>query len=213
MAFTTTTLASACALGDKSIVVASATGFAVGSYVLVDQEIMQISKDYVAASTTVPVIRGQEGTAQVAHVVTANCTVGLGSDYDNPAPSTFSLTYGTQRPVIIQSITATSSLVLPPAGCDLRVILNGTSVITLTIPVPTKDMDGTMLTVLSNGVAAHVLTVTGGFGGVSTGYTGLTGATGARGVNIVAFAVNGAWNVISAPAWTGTVTKVTAGIA
>ncbi len=212
MALTTTTLSSACALSDKTIVVASATGFAAGSYILVDQEVMQVSKDYTSG-TTIPVVRGQEGTAQVAHVVTANCTVGLGSDFDSPAPASYGLTYGTLRPVVIQSITATSSLTLPPAGCDLRVILNGTSVITLTIPVPTKDMDGTMLTVLSNGVAAHVLTVTGGFGGVGSGYTSLTSAAAARGANIVAFAVNGAWNIISAPAWTGTVTKVTAGIA
>lgn len=211
MALTTTTLAVACALNDKVVTVTSATGFAAGNLILCDYEVMQVTKEYVSG-TAIPVLRGREGSSQVAHVITANISTGLASDFTNAVPGGPPTTYAAQRGTIIQSITATSTLTLPPAGCDLRVILNGTSVITLTVPVPTKDMDGCMLTIVSNGVAAHVPTFTGGFGGVGSGYTALTVATGAR-LCIICVAVNGAWNVVSAPAWTGTVTKVTAGIA
>jgi hypothetical protein len=94
----------------------------------------------------------------------------------------------------------------------MRVILNGTSVITLTIPVPTQDLDGCLLMIVSNGVAAHVPTFTTGLNGVGAGYTAFTTAAGAR-CNMMAIACNGAWNVFSAPAWTGTVTKLIGGIA
>ncbi len=64
MALTATTLSSAVALTDKSIVVASATGFAAGAYVKVDGEFMQVDKSYTSGSTTVPVLRGRDGSAQ-----------------------------------------------------------------------------------------------------------------------------------------------------
>ena len=57
---------------------------------------------------------------------------------------------------------------------EMRVVINATSAITLTIPVPTKDMDGTVLWIVSSTAAAHVPTFTGGLGGVGAGYTALT---------------------------------------
>ena len=211
MALTTTTLAAAVVVNQNFIVVASATGFAAGNFVRIDGEDMLVQNSYVSG-VTIPVQRGVGGTQTSAHVITANVNTYLASDDTGPAAQGVTSMQYAGRPVLIQSITATSTLTLPPVGCDLRVILNGTSVITLTVPVPTKDMDGCMLTVLNNGVAAHVPTFTGGFGGVGAGYTALTVAAGAK-LCIVCFAVNGAWNVVSAPGWTGTVTKVTAGIA
>lgn len=210
MALATTTLSSAVALLDKQIVVASATSVAPLRLIRIDDEVMQVTKDYVSG-TTVTVLRGLDGTRQTAHVTTANVVHGLASDFALAGAQT-SGTYPTQRAVLIQSITATSTLTLPPAGTDLRVILNGTNAITLTVPVPTNDMDGCVLEIASNGVVAHVPTFTGGFGGVGAGYTALTVAVGAK-LYIRCIAVNGAWNIQSAPAWTGTVTKVTAGIA
>ena len=212
MALATTTLTTAVTVLDKTIVVASATSFAPGRFVRIDDEIMQVAQGYVTASLTVPVLRGREGSQTSAHVVTANVTHGLASDLFN-AVAQVALQWPTQKPRIIQSYTAaTSTMVLPPAGTDLVVVLNSTVAITLTIPVPTQDLDGTLLWVISNGVAAHVPTFTGGLGGVGAGYTAFTVGTGAR-LAIQCIAVNGAWNVISAPAWTGTVTKVTGGIA
>jgi len=92
------------------------------------------------------------------------------------------------------------------------VILNGTAPITLTVPVPTPDMDTSRLTIFGNGAAAHVITFTGGLGGVGAGYTTITNnASGPTAVQVAA--ANGAWVPFTAGALTGTVTKIVAGIA
>lgn len=211
MALATTTLSSACAQTDKSIVVASATSLAPGRLVLIDQEVMQVTQDYVSG-TTANVLRGRDGSAQVAHKATANVTHGAASDFAQPGPQTYTTYPVADRAVVVQSISATSSLTLPPAGTDLRVILNGTSVITLTVPVPTKDMDGNMLTIVSNGAAAHVITFTSTLNNAGSGYTSFTNnASGTMALQVIA--CNGFWTCFSGPAWTGTVTKVTGGIA
>lgn len=210
MALATTTLASACALGDNKITVASATSIAVGRLIIIDQEEMQVSQAWVSG-VSIPVLRGRSGTAAKAHVVTANVTHGAAADFADAGPQAVT-TYPTVRPTLIQSITATSTLTLPPSGCDLRVILNGTSVITLTVPVPTKDMDGCMLTLVSNGAAAHVPTFTGGIGAAGAGYTAITNNASGK-FALVFFAANGSWQIPQAPALTSTVTNITGGIA
>lgn len=211
MALATTTLSTAVLQGDINIIVASAASMAAGRVVLIDQEEMVVAQNYTSG-TTVPVLRGRSGTAQLAHKITANVTHGLASDFSTPGPQAV-VTYPIAgRPVVVTSVTATSTLTLPTPGTDMRVIINATSAITLTIPVPTKDMDGTCLWIVSSTVAAHVPTFTGGLGGVGSGYTALTAASGAQ-MCIQAIACNGTWNIPSAPGWTGTVTKVTGGIA
>lgn len=212
MALTTTTLSAAVTATARSIKVASATGFSAGYFILVDSEMMRTTQDYVAGTTTVGVIRGVNGTKQKAHVTTANATTGLGSDFNDPAEGGPSNVYPTQRATLLQSITATSTLALPQAGSDLRVILNGTSVITLTVPVPTKDMDGCELTIVGNGAAAHLLTFTGGLSGAGGSYDIFTvNATAPVAVKVIA--CNGVWVAFTAPAWTGTVTALVGGIA
>lgn len=216
MAQTTTTLSAAVGLTDRSIVVASATGFAGGYKVLIDGEEMEVGKEYTTG-TTIPVRRGLGGAPQQAHKITANVTVGVGSDFQNPAAGAFSNVYATIPTVFIDSYTATATvstatLTLPPPRSLAFITINGTTALTLTVPVPTKDMDGTVLFLISNGVAQHVYTFTGGLGGVSTGYTTVTPASAARG-SIMVVASNGAWNAISGPGWSGTVTKATCALA
>ena len=60
MAFATTTLSSAVGTSDISIVVASATSFAAGRLLIVDQELMQVTQAY-SSGTTIPVLRGRDG--------------------------------------------------------------------------------------------------------------------------------------------------------
>jgi hypothetical protein len=211
MALATTTLSVACGVNDKSIVVASATSMAAGRFVLIDNEMMQVTKDYTSG-TTVPVLRGRDGTAQVAHVITANVTHGDGNDFSSPVAGGPPVTYGVMRPVFVQSITASQTITLPSAGCDWRIILNGTSVINLVIPAPTKDMDGTMCVVISNGAAAHTVQYTGGLGAAGSSYDVITNNAAGQ-MALVAFAANGAWQIPQAPALTGTVTNITGGIA
>lgn len=210
MAKATTTLSSAVAVTDNTIVVASATSVAAGRIVQIDQETMQVAQSYVSG-TTVPVLRGRDGSVTAAHVTTANVTHGLASDFSNPAAQTVT-TYPQGRAVTIISVTATSTLALPQSGSDLRVILNGTAAITLTVPVPTKDMDGCLLTITQNGVAQHLTTFTGGLSGAGTSYDVLTTNATAP-TSVQAIACNGLWNAICAPAMGGTVTNLIGSIA
>lgn len=212
MALTRTTLASAVAVDDTSIVVASATGFAADRLVRVDQEWMVVQKNY-SSGTTIPVRRGQSGSKTTAHVTSAGVVVGTqADDWDNPGAGVTVNSPIAGRARVITSITATSTLTHAPAGSDHFVILNGTSVITLTIPIPTTDMDGDELVIMGNGTAAHVLTFTGGVGGEGSSYDLLTfnssGPVAARFV-----ACNAVWLAYTQPAWTGTVTNLVAGIA
>jgi hypothetical protein len=210
MALATTTLSAAATQTDMSITVASATSLAAGRLIVIDQEEMQVAQSYVSG-TTVPVLRGRDGTAAVAHKATANVTHGLASDFASPAAQCMT-TYPTERATVVTSISATATLVLSPAGTDQRVILNGTGAITLTIPVPTKDKDGDSLIIVSNGAAAHVPTFTGGVGGAGSSYDAFTfNSTGTLALQV--FAANGLWAMLAAPAITGTVTNIVAGVA
>ena len=213
MALAITTLASAVIVDDSSIVVASATSVAAGRLIRVDDEWMKVGQAYVSG-TTVPVLRGQQGSAVLAHVTTANVVHGLASDFNvPPAGAAQGVTVPSQRARRVTSITATSTLTLPIAGQDLVVILNGTAAITLTVPVPTKDLDGCLLWIASNGAAAHVPTFTGGLSGAGGSYDAIT-------INATApillgpfMAVNGLWQMACGPAMTGTVTNLVGGIA
>lgn len=206
MALATTTLSSACAQTDTSISVASATSMAAGRVIVIDQEEMLVAQSYVSG-TSVPVLRGREGSAQVAHKATANVTHGLASDFALPGAQAI-VTYPAVRPTLITSISATATLTFPPSGCDQRIILNGTSVITLTVPVPTKDMDGMRLSFIANGVAAHVLSFTGGLSGAGASYVKFTVNASAPSAFEV-FACNGVWVAPAQTPAAGTVTNIT----
>ena len=80
MALTQATLSAAMAIDDTKILVSAATGFAIGNKVRIDDEVLQVSKGYVASSTTVPLLRGQESTIARAHPVSAKVLVGAASD-------------------------------------------------------------------------------------------------------------------------------------
>src|SRR6476646_559447 len=86
MAITATTLASACGATDTTINVASATGITAPNFtsgagitwLLVDQEFMVV---ITVLGLFVGVLRGQNGTAQVAHVSGAQVQIGLPGDF------------------------------------------------------------------------------------------------------------------------------------
>lgn len=217
MALTRTTLSAAVAdANDTSISVTSATGFSAGSLVKVDAEFMVVQQSYVSG-TLVPVRRGQLGSKSVAHVVTAPVTVGATSGV-SPDWAGVGFAEVVQFPTAgraryIQSITAaTSTLTGLVPGSDTVVVLNGSVAITLTIPIPTKDMDGDLLYIISTTGAAHIPTFTGGVGGAGTSYDAFTfNSTGTLG--LVAMACNAVWVLFAAPGLTGTVTNITAGVA
>lgn len=211
MALTTTTLSSAVAVGDNSIVVASATGFAANSFIKIDEEFFQILPSYVSG-TTIPVRGGQNGTVRAAHPSTANVVVGLASDFNDPNAATI-VSYGLagrRRKVV--SYSASGAISLPTAGEDIIAVLNGTSVLAMTIAAPTKDQDGAILWVAANGAASHTITFTGGLSGAGSSYDVVT-VNGTAPAVFCAMAINGLWNSIVAVPMAGTVTNITGTVA
>lgn len=212
MALVRTTLSSACAPGDTSIVVASATGFAAGYVIRIDAEEMRVDTSY-SSGTTIPVIRAVGGTAlpSVNHQATTGVVCGVASDFPAPAPAT-TVSFPYIRTRQIASYSAAGAIALPTAGNDAVAIINGTSVLAMTVAAPSKANDGDMLTISSNGAAAHTITFTGGLSGAGTSYDVLTVNAGAP-IAITVIAANEKWIVPISPAMTGTVTNLTGGIA
>lgn len=170
MALANTTLGAAFSATDKQLTVASATSLAAGLFGCVDGEVVQITKAYVVGTTTVPVIRAQEGTAQIAHVISAQISFYLlASDIPNVGPQ-----LGTAFPLAgrgrYPSSVTTSAAWTPRADNQDEVVeLNGTSVIALTIANPLRSQSGKLVTFIGNGIAAHTVTyTTTGFGNVGT---------------------------------------------
>lgn len=206
-----TTLAAALTATAKEIKVASATSFAAGRLIRVNDEWMKVLPNYVSASTLVPVLRGQLGSFQVAHPSGAGVTHGAPEDFgDNPAQDCVILPF--HRVTRIVSYGATGAIELPKPGEDLRVILNGTTVCEMTIADPGKELNGCELSILADGTAAHTLTFASGLGGESTGYDVLTYNSGGP-VALKFVACGGYWHLYAGVAITGTVTNLTAGIA
>lgn len=212
MSLATTTLAAAVALTDRTIKVASATSIAPGRIIICDGEQMQVTQDYVSG-VTVGVLRGRGGTQQVAHVSGANVTHGLASDFANAAaPQDVSWPlHGRSRPTV--SYSASGAITLPVPGQDLFVILNGTSVLAMTVAAPDKSLDGCAMYIAGNGAAAHTVTFTGGLSGASTNYDVITVNATAPVVLGPFFAVNGLWQAGVAVPMAGTVTNITATVA
>jgi len=210
MALTTTTLASACALLDKTILVTSATSFVAGARLIVDSnEVMYVTKDYVSG-TTVSVLRGQQGTLQQTHPITCNVVLVPAADVRSYAAGSDAAPplYLTKSDI---SYTATGAITVGTADFN-RVRLNGTAACVMTLAHPLKDQDGIMVQVIANGKAAHSVTVpSGGFGNAGAGYT--VGTFDAGGLcSLFLTASNGFWVPTSSP-MSGTLTAFDVAIA
>lgn len=195
MALTTTTTTAAINLNDKVIAVTSATGFAAGSLVLVEGlELMQITKDYVSG-LNIPVLRGQDGTQQIAHVSGVNATAGLATDFASPIPGGIApITYPQQRGRDVRSYATAGAITLPSGGRDMLAIIIGTAK-AMTIVSPTQDTNGSILTIAGSTAAAHTVTYTTGFGGVGGTADVMTfSATQAQSFQCIA--INGVWNLL-----------------
>lgn len=212
MALAETTLSSAVALNDKSIVVASATSVAPGRLVQVGGEMMQVTKDYVSG-TTVGVLRGQAGTIQSTHPASERVVHGDAADFASGASrvSAYSPS-GRARRIVSYTGTTAATCDLPKPGEDLVVVMNGSAINTLTVPVPTKDLDGCMITLINSAAAAHVVTFTGGLSGAGNNYDVVTwNASGQAALQVIA--CNEVWVPVFAPPMGGTVTNIIGSIA
>jgi hypothetical protein len=210
--FVTTTLAGPVAITSTAIVVTSTAGFASGKLIRIDDEMLQIQQGYTAGSTTVPVLRGRDGTPTQTHPTGANVVVGFATDFAlQPAPGmndSVLLPGGT--PNIVTSYGASGAIALPTAVGLNVLILNGTAALTMTLAAPSTDMDGVMAWIIGNGKAAHVVQVAGtaGIGNAGAGYRNATFAAGAQN-SILFCACNGQWVPLSVYGGTATAITVT----
>lgn len=210
MALTRTTLTSVKLASETVLQVASATGIAIGYEIRIDSEVFKVTKGYVAASLSVPVMCGQNGTAVVAHPVTSGVLAGASSDTEwgtIGGPQTLTQYPLAGRVRSIASYSADATIVNPLPGTDLVVELNSTVALNMTLAVPGKANDGDLLIVIGNGKAAHVLTVTGGIGAGGTNLDTNTFAAGAQ-IAISFMAMNSVWVALS-PVFSGTLTNIT----
>lgn len=205
MALNSTTLSNACAINDKSIVVASATGAVAGAFVRVDLEIMQITKEYTTG-TTLPVIRGQDGGQPLAHPTSAKVQIFLGTDAWADGPGGPATGLPTQPARVMRSYSAAGAITLPTQGQDMVAVLNGTGALAMTLANPTADMDGCFLWVVGNGKAAHTLTYAAGLGNGGANLDVNTWAAGGQ-IALVLIAANAIWVPLGFMA--GTLTNIT----
>ncbi len=206
MALTTTTLSAAVAVGDTSITPTATTGFAAGSVIRCDQELMLVGWGYVAGASPVAVIRGQQGTIAQAHVSGANVTVGVASDWaSSQAPQTVPQYPIAGRARTLTSYSAAGAITLPVAGSDAVAVLNGTNALAMTITAPGKDLDGSIIYIVSNGKAAHTVDVDGtvGIGDAGGSYDIATFSSSGRNA-LVLMAVNAMWVLLSRVSGTDT---------
>lgn len=192
MALTKTVLTSAVGQTDANVVVSSATGFAAGNFLKIDQEVMQVAKSYVSG-TTIPVLRGLDGSKQTTHVNTTNVVTFLGSDEAGPQEQQF-VQWSEVPGRDTLSYIAAGAITLPRPGSDMVAILNSTVALAMTLAAPTTDMDGSILTVIGNGKAAHTLSLPAGVG-LGAGGSGVDVGTFASGAQqaVVLMAANAVW--------------------
>ena len=217
MSLVATTLSAECSATQSFIVVASATSIAAGVQVKIDDEIMIVTKGYVLASTTVPVLRGRNGSAPILHPVTSAVYHGVASDTEwggQAAQTVVNFPYA-GKAERFTSYSASGAITLPDPGSDGVAVLNAvsTTVLAMTVALPTKAMDGCRLRIASrNGTGAHTITLAGRLNGAGSGnYTVFTFP--ANPVMIELIALDEFWYVVTSPAWTGTVALLVGGIA
>ena len=206
MALYETTLASAATDSDKQLVLASGASVAINDLIRVDGEVVKVTKGYVAGATIVPVFRGWSGTKSDAHGVTARVVGGTAADWaQSAAPQTVVGYPIAGRARIVKSYGASGALDLPTAGNDALYLLNGTVALAMTLAVPTKDLDGTIVTVASAGTGAHTVTVAGGVSGSASIATATFEASPAR-CNFSLMAMDELWVAWPSPL-SGTLTS------
>jgi hypothetical protein len=215
MALAVTTLTSACSATDNQIVVALATSLAAGRFIKIDSEMMQVTKGYVTASLTVPVTRGVNGTVAAVHVAGGAAAAdnslvihGDAADFSDVAAGGPMVTFPAQPAVDIVAYSATGAIALPKAGTNRIVKLNGTTVCVMTLANPTLEMDGTRLTIIASGTAAHTgaaHTVTFASGVNGTAYVTFTFTAYMVGFEVIA--LNQRWNILNSAGFAGTITN------
>ena len=195
MALTNTTLAAAVVQGDTTIRVTSATGFGDKQLIRVDNEFMAQAGAATGGGTVIPVRRGLEGTAQVAHGLLADVVTGLPGDFPLPPAGHFV----TVPPTVIGRATLGADTSLTAADYpvqDLTYVITKATAAAITVGAPSKAQNGLRLTFRSNTAAAHTVTYTTGFYG-DAGSSDIATFAAKAGASMTIEANGGAWGVIA----------------
>jgi hypothetical protein len=184
MSLTRTTLAAACAAGDRSIKVASATGFLAGRKIVIENEQTQIES--VDGTTIKLGIRGQNGTKDEAHNIKAPVVVSDGTVGDFPSVGPNQKLTGTYG--------AAGAIAVPEV--DAQIALASGAASAMTIADPSVAQDGLKLSIMALTAHAYTLSSTNGFG-AGGGSLDVCTFGGAVGDNIVIEAWGGRWHVVS----------------
>ena len=155
MALASTTLAGTITASDGTINVTSATGFAAGSYVQIDSEMMKIQS---VNGTSIGVFRGVYGTQGVAHTVYALATVGTAAEF--AAASGGGVGPLKKKPRIYTYAVAGAITVAPGFH---RIGAGAAEIKAMTLAAPSLADDGMELTIESASAYAHTVTTTAGF--------------------------------------------------
>lgn len=190
MALTRTTIAAAISADALTIPVTSATGFAAGNFIRVDNEYMMVVS---MTGTSISVrSRGDLGSAAVAHNILAPATTGLLSDLPN-----FPMGQAAQVDPNAQTIvTASVDGALDIPVQNTLVLVQKAGVCAMTLAAPTAAQDGLEVTILSATANAHTVTYTAGFYGDTTSSDVATFAA-KVGASMTIKAQGGKWGIVS----------------
>ena len=189
MAQTTTTISAAVGATDLTIPVTSASGFAAGNYLRLDNEFMVVT---AVSGTNISVrARGDKGSGAVAHNILAVANTGLDSDLA-VQPMGQASQIDPQFPTIV-TYSAAGAIAIPVQ--NTMVVLNGGAARAMTLAGPGKDQDGLTLTVLNASAFAHTVTYTAGFYGDTTSSDVITFAAKA-GASFICVARGGTWGLL-----------------
>jgi hypothetical protein len=191
MALTNTTLATAASLNDTQIKVTATTGFTAGQIIRIDNELMV--QTAAASGLYVPVRRGLEGSAQVAHGILANVTTGLGSDFPNPPLGKATLFPADSARA---SIGVDTTFTAADFQQDVTYVITKGSACAITLGAPSKAQDGLRIGFRSASAFAHTVTYAAGFLGDTTSSDIATFAA-KVGAILVLEANAGTWGAIS----------------
>lgn len=175
MALTATTLSAAITdPAATSINVTSATGFAAGNLLRVNDEFMAVQE---ISGTTLKVQRGRRGTLARAHGILSIAVTGLPADFP-PVDPPHMFTYG-----------AAGAITTKPGIHRLK----AASAAAMTLAAPTADQEGQTLRIIAVAAQAYTLSTGAGYFNAATYNLGTFG--GAIGDCIDLVAIDGSWDV------------------
>lgn len=194
MSIVATTLSGSIGAGDLTLQVASATGATNRNVIQIDTEFLTQTSD--ASGLSVPVRRGQQGSAAQSHNAGAVVLMGLASDFPAAPPGT-----AVPQPVApswtVASYAGAGAIAIPETKQNVYVKLSAGSGLAMTLAAPSYAQEGQEMVIQAETAQAFTVTqTTPGFNGASTSGDVATFG-GAIGDTFHIKAVGGQWNVLS----------------